>query len=272
MLLLLSDRYKYMLMLHAYFDETGHGNDANTKILGIAGCLTRKELWKKVEDEWTKALKSEGLPYFHMKEYAHSTGAFEDWIGDENRRRKIYGKLWEIISNAELMPLGGFVQLGDYKQELQGQDHHVFKDAYFLCYLQCLRFLAQYADFDLVSNVSTFFDNKEGFKGEAFKIHDVLTHRFQGKIPRPVFCNMREALPLQTADIIAYESKKEFERRLYESNKEPRWGFSQLEKLISRLTPNESVSFGSDGCPISLFSKEELTNVSRAQKIAYDED
>ena len=260
-----------MLVLDAYFDETGHGHDANTKFLGIAGVLARAEAWKKVEGKWKEALDSEGLPYFHMREYSFSVGAFKNWGKDETRSRKIYGALWNIILEAELIPLGGFVPLGSYKQELTGQEHHVFRDAYFLCYMQCLRYLAQYVEFDLVSSVATFFDDKKGFKGEAFRIHDVLTHRFKGKIPRPIFCNMRKVLPLQIADIIAYESKKELERQLLEPGKERRWGFDQLEKLISQSGPNGLVLFGSEDCSIALLSKEELAKISMAQKLAHEE-
>ena len=223
------------------------------------------------KSKWSEALASEGLPYFHMKEYAFSVGAFKDWQKDEDRRRKIYGALWNIILEAQLIPLGGFVRLESYQQELTGQEHHIFRDAYFLCYLQCLRFLAQYVESDQVSNLATSFDDKEGFKGEASKIHGVLSDRFQGKIPPPIFSDMRKVLPLQVADIIAYESKKEFERQLLKPEETPRWGFYQLEKLISQSAPHEPVRFGDADCPIALFSKEELAKISAVQKLAHEE-
>ncbi len=260
-----------MLVLHAYFDETGHGDDTNTKFLGIAGCLARVEVWKNVERKWNAALQSEGLPYFHMKEFAFSVGPFKTWNDDEDRRRKIYGTLWDIILDGELIPIGGFVRLDDYKQELHGREHHVFRDAYFLCYLQGLRFLAQYSEFDSVSNIATFLDDKKGFKGEAFRIYEVLAPRFGRKVPPPVFRDMRKCLPLQVADIVAYESKKEFERQLLLSGTRPRWGFGQLEKLISRSALKEPATFGEEDCPIALLSTEELTKISTAQKRAYDE-
>jgi Protein of unknown function (DUF3800) len=260
-----------MLKLEAHFDETGHGGDANTKFLGIAGCLSEAGVWPKVESKWRAALQSEGLPYFHMREYSFSVGPFRGWDKDEARRKKIYGALWNIILEANLIPLGGFVRLENYQEELTGQEHHVFRDAYFLCYLQCLRFLAQYIDSDAVIEVATFFDNKPGFKGEALKIHNVLDERFKGKIPPPIFRDMRLVLPLQIADIIAYESKKEFERRLFEPEQKPRWGFERLEELMSRPAPVESVPFGSEGCPIALLSREELANISAVQKLAHDE-
>lgn len=82
---------------------------------------------------------------------------------------------------------------------------------------------------------------------------------------------MRKVLPLQVADIIAYESKKELERQLLLPGNAPRWGFLQLEKLISRSSPNERVVFGNEDCPIALLSKQELAKISTAQKLAHDE-
>ncbi len=260
-----------MLTLQAYFDETGHGDDANTPFLGIAGCVAAAPVWRRVEERWAAALASEGLDHFHMREYAFSVGQFKEWGGDEPRRRKIYAKLWEIILGANLIPLGGFVLLENYKQELTGQEHHVFRDAYFLCYLQCLRFLAQYTEFAQVSCVKTFFDEKKGFKGEALKIYGVLAHRFGGKIPPPAFRDMRALAPLQVADIIAYESKKEFERRSRAPEREPRWGFVQLEELISRSGPGDAAPFGDVDSAVALFSSEELTKISEAQRLAPDE-
>ena len=82
---------------------------------------------------------------------------------------------------------------------------------------------------------------------------------------------MRNLPPLQVADIIAYESKKEFERPLLMPGKKPRWGFGQLQKLISRSAPEELVLFGNQDCPIALLSNEELAQISMAQKLAHDD-
>ena len=260
-----------MLTLQAYFDETGHGEDANTPFLGIAGCVSAVSVWRRVEGRWAAALGSEGLNYFHMREYAFSVGQLDGWRGDETRRRRIYGRLWEIILDAHLVPLGGFVLLENYRRELTGREHHIFRDAYFLCYLQCLRFLAQYAESDSVGSVGTFFDEKKGFKGEALKIYNVLAHRFAGKISPPAFRDMRALAPLQVADIIAYESKKEFERRSRAPEREPRWGFVQLEEPISRSIPDEATPFGDVDSLVALFSSEELAQISEAQRLVHDE-
>lgn len=262
-----------MLMLEAYFDETGHDDDQHTKILGIAGCLTAPEIWRKIDKQWKTALQSENLPYFHMREYAHSQGIFKGWKNDENRRRKIYSKLWDIISNRGIMPLGCFVELEDFKRELQGQEHHVLKGAYYLCYMGCLRVVEQVIGFQQVGSVSTYFDDKKDSRSEALNIFDILKPRYQARILLPEFRNMRDSAPLQIADIIAYESKKEFERKLENRSKKARWGFYQLEQMVTLPTLNKKpIQFGSKDCSIALLSKDELIHISNEQRRVYEEE
>src|SRR6185295_4823221 len=43
---------KYMLMLTAYMDETGHSQDARSKFNGMAGLITKAENWLIFEREW----------------------------------------------------------------------------------------------------------------------------------------------------------------------------------------------------------------------------
>jgi hypothetical protein len=50
---------------------------------------------------------------------------------------------------------------------------------------------------------------------------------------------MREVVPLQAADIIAYEMHKEFERRLFRAGAEPRYGYQRIVKMSSRLGHNQ---------------------------------
>jgi hypothetical protein len=45
---------------------------------------------------------------------------------------------------------------------------------------------------------------------------------------------MRELVPLQAADIVAYEMYKEFERQLYRPSAEPRFGYQRIVKMSAR--------------------------------------
>lgn len=241
-----------MVMLNVYFDETGHGDDPNTKYLGIVGCMQRAEDWIELEKEWANVLKTFGeLPYFHMNEFAHSDGIFKGWKGDEERRRQLYGELWKLIHAAQPLVIGSFVKLKGYKSLFHKDFQQYLVDAYYFCYLQCLKLLIELIlDVDSVpiNTCTTIFDYKKGFMDNAGKMYNDIIQRYprhKGKIPSPVFRDMRVILPLQVADIIAYESYKELEERdKGENRRAKRWGFIQLEKLIRAGIPDATYEFG----------------------------
>jgi hypothetical protein len=54
---------------------------------------TEAKDWEQFEIKRERALVDFQIPYFHMREFAHSTGVFEDWKGKETKRRKLFVKL-----------------------------------------------------------------------------------------------------------------------------------------------------------------------------------
>jgi hypothetical protein len=62
-------------------------------------------------------------------------------------------------------------------------------------------------------------------------------HPYGQCLESPVFRDMKKIVPLQGADIVAYELFKECERRSYRPNDDPRWAWSELLK-ISALSAN----------------------------------
>lgn len=124
-------------------------------------------------------------------------------------------------------------------------------DAYYLCYLQCLKLIIELiSDVDSIpiDSCSTIFDQKKGFMDHAFKMYDTIIQRYPQqitKIPAPIFQDMRSNLPLQVADIIAYEAYKELtEREKGENRRAKRWGFTQLEKLLEAVMNGDFYEFG----------------------------
>lgn len=266
-----------MLMLEVYFDEAGHGDDPSTNFLGIAGCLEKAETWVDFKGEWDAVLKSEGLDYFHMNEFAHSINAFKEWKGDESRRRKLYGDLWKIIHKVEPVMVGCFVDLRGYRGRLGEGLRNILGDAYFLCYFHCLKVVSALVGNDYKSNVpignfATIFDDKKGFKGKAMNIYEEIVNRFpevQGRIPPPIFRDMRSVNPIQVADIIAYEAYKEFnEQSKGIGRAKKRWGFEQLEKLFSAKTNRNDYVFGDTNSQFSFYSQYELARIA----VAYEKE
>jgi hypothetical protein len=86
-----------MMMLTAYLDESGHSQDQKVRFMGMAGLIATSEYWQHYEREWKRVLKDFQIPYFHMKEYAHSVGVFAGWKADEPKRRALYGELMNVM-------------------------------------------------------------------------------------------------------------------------------------------------------------------------------
>jgi predicted RNA-binding protein with PUA domain len=80
-----------MAALTAYFDASGKP-DAGYELV-VSGFISTAKKWRRFEEKWQRLLDKEGLPYFHMKEFAPSTGIFKHWKNDEQRRRRFLAEL-----------------------------------------------------------------------------------------------------------------------------------------------------------------------------------
>ena len=244
-----------MLMLNGYFDESGDEPDLSIKVVGMGGCVAPAENWQKFEVKWNKALKSEGIDYFHMKEFAHSTGQFATgWKGNEERRTQLYGQLWNIIEEVAPMFFGCFLPMEHYRRSLTEEQRDRLGDVYFIAYQTCMSAVIFSALFSRapVAEVATIFDDKKGVAQYLDAFYDMFIkgRHFQDKLPRPVRRDMRKIVPLQAADIVAYECGKEYERRLHQPEKKPRWGFTRLEGIIAPSLHPDAGKLGSLGTPI----------------------
>jgi len=60
-------------VLSSYSDAIGTVNSEHALV--VSGFVSTTEKWMRFEKCWTQILKLFDVPYFHMKEFAHSTGA-----------------------------------------------------------------------------------------------------------------------------------------------------------------------------------------------------
>jgi hypothetical protein len=267
----------YMAFLKASFDETGSEHDPNINVVGLAGCVHRADYWLHFETIWNEALKEAGIKYFHMNEFAHSVGEFKNgWKDNESKRKEFYGKLWNIIDKLNPIFYGCFVPLGDYNRILTEEQRKGLIDAYFVTYQHCITSVCHlfFHDFgDKINNVATIFDNKKDFKKWVNNFYDYIikNHDYKGRLPSPIFDDMRIAVPLQAADIIAYEASKEFDRRLFHPERNIRWGFKRLESVIKKSAGKHPVILGAEDSPIVFRSSEWITSIAEQYEDLFEE-
>lgn len=247
----------------AYMDETGHSKDERQKFVGIAGLIATVASWETFERKWKATLEVFKLPYFHMKEFAHSEQTFRDWKGKEAKRRKLFGKLMMHMETAYSMPFGAIIPMEDFRSFTKEQQGY-FHDPYFLCFQSLVAACSSILEFRKVPDeekIGLIFSDQVEFRRRALQIYKNVEHAdfYVRRSTPPIFRDMREVVPLQAADIIAYEMHKEFERRLYRPSAESRYGYQKIVKMSNRVGHNQPL--------FRFFTKTEIAmNIERYEK------
>jgi hypothetical protein len=83
-------------MFACYFDASG-GKDIGVTI--VSGWIGQILQWDLFDADWRILLAKYNVPYFHMREFAHSKGPFETWKGEENKRTNFLRLAAETIAS-----------------------------------------------------------------------------------------------------------------------------------------------------------------------------
>jgi len=240
-----------MLMLTGFMDETGHSQDEAQRFNGIAGLLAPSDHWVKFEDKWNRTLDEFKIPYFHMKDFeARDVGGsksfYKGW--SELKRRKLFGKLLRNMEVIHPLPIGVSIPMEEFRKFTEKERGH-FGDPYFLCFLVILSYSTTFLDATGAApseKVALVFSDQVEFKYRALKLYDEAL-KIGSSIKRsanpPDFRAMRDLVPLQAADIVAYEIYKEHDRVLYRPHHKPRFGYERLAKMSARLGFNPMFDF-----------------------------
>lgn len=113
-------------MLTACFDASGSENDPKTPYLAVAGYVSTADRWITFSQLWNTRLREDGLDYFRMSEFAHSTKSFAGWKLEENRRRNLLKDLVELIKTHTIKMFGCAVKISamqDMTIETRAQFH-----------------------------------------------------------------------------------------------------------------------------------------------------
>jgi hypothetical protein len=199
-----------LVMLAAYFDGSG---GADQPMMVVAGYVSTVARWERFEIDWRLALAKHGVPYFHMKEFAHFKGPFVGWEKKEGSRRHLLSDLAQIIHAYILFGVACGVRYDVFgRVNSQYGLAETFGCEYALCGRDCV---AQ-ASKKLVAlgyegkPAEFVFDDGDEGKGYLMKVLErdkKLLPIFKPALPRPEQ-NYPGLTPLQGADFAAYELLK----------------------------------------------------------------
>jgi hypothetical protein len=185
-----------------YFDDGGHPD--NEEVVLVAGWIGTEEQWSLFEKEWKKALADAGIPEergFHATDF--ESPRCKDYSGWTKHQKDCFrDRLINLACTRTRMSFATLIPMYDYKmvneevalEECIGKPYAV---AGRIIGKQLNEWRAEYNKTNV--SIVTVFENGTKHKGDLM---DLLAR--DGFDP-PVFREKQAAVPLQAADLLAWE-------------------------------------------------------------------
>jgi hypothetical protein len=242
---------------HTLYCDAAGGADHG--FIVVAGYLSTFEKWVSFAIKWNLHLAAYNLPYFHMKEFSQSAGAFLGWDQQEQRRRSFLAKAASIIAEHVERSFGCIVEFDIFERvNRRYRLSDVAGVPYSLAGINCVA----KAGNALGRNVNFVFEDGDIGKGELMRIMG------QEGYPSPYFSPSSDVqkngrvvkgiVQLQAADFAAYELRKVFKDDPTEA-----WPLEKYRKSLRMLA-----SIGaSDPNAWSRFREEELVVLCKDRNV-----
>jgi hypothetical protein len=200
-----SSRRILVTMFTAYNDESGHPEQS---AVVVAGLLASDNQWKQFERNWRDTLQEFGITRFHANEFFHSVGEFRTWADHKKNPAASEARqrfLRSLISHMKLR-----VQLS-YSHTVRMADYRKVNEIYFLQAIRpyelvgrtAVKTIAEWAGRNRIPENRIKHVFEDGPKHKGF-----LESRIKkDKGFEPTFKRKEEAIPLQAADLLAYETR-----------------------------------------------------------------
>jgi hypothetical protein len=201
----LAQRDRLVLALHAYFDDSG--THAESEVVTVAGYISSAEQWKVFEQEWGSALNEWGLEFFHMSKFANKAPGYADWTDQDRRFR--FARLVGVMNRHVIASVGIAIPKRAFDQIFPKKAKRFVGGAYGLAATACFLEVARVLEPDYPSaRIAYVFEAGTRGSGEISKVFnwnfDDREQRSKMKLLSITF-EGKEFLPLQAADILAYE-------------------------------------------------------------------
>lgn len=196
-------------MLIGYFDDSGKESDPSNRLVCMAGYLAVDDYWEQFGPQWYHHLLKHGVSCFHMKELIPRQGEFKDLTLE--KRDELLLDCVKVIKENELIGFGVGVDaeawrlLPDALTKSSG-------NAQEFCFLRIIRLIIE--RLKRVSpneKLALIFDCDQEFAARRFKQFSKLRERpeIREHLASIAFCDPRLYIPLQAADFLAWETRKE---------------------------------------------------------------
>lgn len=203
-----ASKHGAVAVLVGYFDESGISKQ--DPLVLVAGAVADSVIWSRLELPWKEHLGTTRVDWFHAVDCEHGEGEFKH-IDRPFRQSLVYALSRELGS---LRPqcFGSGLFRDDWQFVADIVRRRTGDDPFYFCFELCLQQISEwsrtYADGEPVALV---FAQHQKYRNRAEQLHSYYQryqsaneHRITG-IGSITFADPRRVIPLQAADLVAYE-------------------------------------------------------------------
>jgi hypothetical protein len=207
-----------VVILTAYFDESG--THSGSEAVAVAGYVSTPDRWERFGQEWREALAAYNIEYFHMTDFANGTNPYKQW--PKQKRRHRFERLVSIINKHALASVGIVIPVSFYESAMSPKAKRISGGPYGHAVRCCFMDLAKIDRSNVVGHENVWIDYvfEAGVKGSGMIVKTFRESaknentRNQFRLHSIRFEDKRQFVPLQAADILAYELYKHMPRQL----------------------------------------------------------
>jgi hypothetical protein len=208
-------------MFTVYCDDSG--TDKKNRVATVAGYIGKVGRWEDFNKEWQKALNDFHVYQMHRSDLENFGGKFKAW--NPTRRTKFLQRVQPIIRDHITFPIGCAVIKEDYERIIPPDVKKQFSGVYGWCARDCLAAMTNWYQRKGYRNaVRWVFEAGTTGHGQVDAMFDEL---YRNPITRQKYFikgwsfEDKSTLPLQSADVLAYEVFKQVENQILDRGKRP---------------------------------------------------
>ena len=194
-------------MIKIFVDESGTHDDAD--VVTVAAYAGRPKAWREWSAEWKKAKRP--IKVFHAVDAANREREFEGW--SRKQRDELVKKLLPVIMGNRIA--GAVIALNktEFRKATEGKEEllKALGNPYTTCFHWLVQSLLELLK-PTKKETLEFVHEQNSYEKEARASFEFISKNANpNKVPmRLLFGGKLEQMPLQTADILAYEAYKRF--------------------------------------------------------------
>jgi hypothetical protein len=219
-------------MVIAYFDES-YSHPPAPVVYTVAGYIAEAERWQIFTRRWQAILDKDNLPPFSMKDYdnPHSKN-YGSW--DKERKTAFLLELHKIIKDTYIKSFSTSILQEDY-DALAVEAQFAFGKPHSMAATNCLKLISEWADKkNLQEPISYVFEKGSGDdKTLNYLYNTILDEEIQKRYRiKKLDFDTKKLQPLQAADMVAYETRKETGRRYFSPERHIRKSMKNLHDPV----------------------------------------